>query len=145
MTDLEWCDHCDAAAEFEPHPTAAYTIVCSWCGHNRIERTRSSRSGKMVHRTRQLRRQGKTRRWVRWTHLRPNRLGNFPSRRPTTSVKTRADHYPGAAKVILDHPRVASNMVTAVIRGELDGTDPGGGATRLAGTAGGARGRRRAH
>lgn len=42
MTTREWCDRCDAATEFEPHHTMPYTVICQWCGHHRIERTRSS-------------------------------------------------------------------------------------------------------
>jgi len=62
--------------------------------------------------------------------------------------RSRVDHFRGAAKVILDHIRAASKMVTEATSSrrdevarpdELDGTDPGGSATGLAGTAGGAR------
>lgn len=42
MTTREWCDRCDAATEFEPHDTMPYTVICQWCGHHRIERTRSA-------------------------------------------------------------------------------------------------------
>lgn len=41
MSAREWCDNCGVPTKFEPHETMAYTVVCTCCGHHRIERTRS--------------------------------------------------------------------------------------------------------
>lgn len=35
-----WCDKCDAPAPFEAHRYSPFVLVCTHCGHHRVDRNR---------------------------------------------------------------------------------------------------------